>query len=114
MHSLHDCHYLCSNQNIPHVTYVILSYTTIGYKQSSKKSGNFSDAKTERLQIHLPLYKVFTDHFIGFSDDELHSIHSPIIEDSDNEEDEAKHLLPTPANDMHSVDVPPKLAKDLL
>jgi len=48
------------------------------------------------------------------SDDDLHSIHSPIIEDSDNDEDEAKHLLPTPSNDMHSVDVPPKLAKDLL
>jgi len=52
---------------------------------------------------------------LGFSsDDDLHSIHSPIIEDSDNDEDEAKHLLPTPSNDMHSVDVPPKLAKDLL
>ncbi|PAN07395.1 hypothetical protein PAHAL_1G332600 [Panicum hallii] len=48
------------------------------------------------------------------SDDDLHSIHSPIIEDSDNDEDEAKHLLPTPSNDMHSVDVPPKLAKDHL
>ena len=52
---------------------------------------------------------------LGFSsDDDLHSIHSPIIEDSDNDEDEAKRLLPTPSNDMHSVDVPPKLAKDLL
>ncbi|RLM60731.1 deSI-like protein [Panicum miliaceum] len=52
---------------------------------------------------------------LGFSsDDDLHSIHSPIIEDNDNDEDEAKHLLPTPSNDMHSVDVPPKLAKDLL
>ncbi|CAN6279412.1 unnamed protein product, partial [Urochloa humidicola] len=48
------------------------------------------------------------------SDDDLYSIHSPIIEDSDNDEDETKHLLPTPSNDMHSVDVPPKLAKDLL
>jgi deubiquitinase DESI2 len=32
----------------------------------------------------------------------------------DNDEDEAKHLLPAPSNDQLSVDVPPKLAKDLL
>lgn len=49
-----------------------------------------------------------------YSDDELYSIHSPIIEDSDNDEDETKHLLPTPSSDLRSVDVPPKLAKDLL
>ncbi|OEL25287.1 hypothetical protein BAE44_0013692, partial [Dichanthelium oligosanthes] len=48
------------------------------------------------------------------SDDDLNSIHSPIVEDSDNDEDETKHLLPAPSNDLHSVDVPPKLAKDLL
>ncbi|GJM86333.1 hypothetical protein PR202_ga02184 [Eleusine coracana subsp. coracana] len=47
------------------------------------------------------------------SDDELNSISSSIMEDSDDEAED-KHLLPAPSSDLHSVDVPPKLAKDLL
>ncbi|TVU28982.1 hypothetical protein EJB05_20523 [Eragrostis curvula] len=47
------------------------------------------------------------------SDDDLNSISSSIKEDSDDEAED-KHLLPASSSDLQSVDVPPKLAKDLL
>ncbi|KAL6911922.1 hypothetical protein ACP4OV_000727 [Aristida adscensionis] len=56
------------------------------------------------------------------SDDDMHSVSSSLMEDCDVAEAEAeaeaaaedKQLLPPPSNDPHPVDVPPKLAKDLL
>ncbi|KAL6634861.1 hypothetical protein ACP70R_027532 [Stipagrostis hirtigluma subsp. patula] len=48
------------------------------------------------------------------SDDDLHSASSSINGDCDEDEAENKHLLPAPSDDLHPVDVPPKLAKDLL
>ena len=69
-------------------------------------------------RYYLPLFTILLTICLFllkcYSDDDLYSIHSPIIGESDNDEDEAKHLLPAPSNDLHSLDVPPKLAKDLL
>lgn len=48
----------------------------------------------------------------AFSDDDMDSVSSSVIGDSDLEELD-QHLLPSTA-DVHSIDVPPKLAKDLL
>ena len=78
-------------------------------------------ANAKQMYIHryyLPLFTILLTICLFllkcYSDDDLYSIHSPIIGESDNDEDEAKHLLPAPSNDLHSVDVPPKLTKDLL
>ncbi|KAK8449326.1 hypothetical protein SEVIR_7G199800v4 [Setaria viridis] len=46
----------------------------------------------------------------AFSDDDMDSISSSVVGDSDLEELD-QHLLPS---DVHSIDVSPKLAKDLL
>ncbi|CAL5015595.1 unnamed protein product [Urochloa decumbens] len=64
-------------------------------------------ARVESIQVstvrHVPTHP-------AFSDDDMDSISSSIIGDSDVEELD-QHLLPS---DVHSIDVPPKLAKDLL
>jgi hypothetical protein len=51
-------------------------------------------------------------YFLTFLDDDMDSVSSSIIGDSDLEELD-QHLLPS-TTDAHSIDVPPKLAKDLL
>ncbi|AQK45792.1 DeSI-like protein [Zea mays] len=48
----------------------------------------------------------------SFHNDDMDSVSSSVIGDSDLEELD-QHLLPSTA-DVHSIDVPPKLAKDLL
>ncbi|KAG2573771.1 hypothetical protein PVAP13_7KG276300 [Panicum virgatum] len=64
-------------------------------------------ARVESIQVstvrHVPTHP-------AFSDDDMDSISSSIIGDSDLEELD-QHLLPS---DVHSIDVPPKLAKDLI
>jgi len=57
------------------------------------------------LYWHLSVLNLFP-----FVDDDMDSISSSVIGDSDLEELD-QHLLPS---DVHSIDVPPKLAKDLL
>jgi hypothetical protein len=51
-------------------------------------------------------------YFLPSLDDDMDSVSSSVIGDSDLEELD-QHLLPSTA-DVHSIDVPPKLAKDLL
>jgi len=55
---------------------------------------------------------ILLPYFLTFLDDDMDSVSSSIIGDSDLEELD-QHLLPSTA-DVHSIDVPPKLAKDLL
>lgn len=68
--------------------------------------------------VHLLVNFYFVDilaalFFLTFLDDDMDSVSSSVIGDSDLEELD-QHLLPSSTADVHSIDVPPKLAKDLL
>lgn len=64
------------------------------------------------LPVFLPKMLMFS--FLEFLlDDDMDSISSNIIGDSDVDELD-QHLLPEAVVDVHSIDVSPKLSKDLL